>query len=86
MVDIDGELIAYIGGLDMTMGRYDDQSHPLFRQSTADDETDFYQYTIAKPVYGTYVCSECIPGLTHAYAMVGCMACLPTRVCYNVYF
>jgi hypothetical protein len=55
MMDVDGELIAYVGGLDMTSGRYDDQSHPLFRQSTADDEADYYQYTIAKPEYGTYV-------------------------------
>lgn len=57
-MDIGGDLIAYVGGLDMTSGRYDDQDHPLFRQSTADDETDYYQYTIAKPEYGVYVASQ----------------------------
>ena len=50
-MDVDDELVAYVGGIDVTSGRYDDQSHPLFRPP----ESDYYQYTIAKPVYGQYV-------------------------------
>ena len=36
------ELLAFIGGIDLTEGRWDNQKHPLFRSLQSDHEGDIY--------------------------------------------
>ncbi|KNC84776.1 hypothetical protein SARC_03018 [Sphaeroforma arctica JP610] len=42
-----GDMIAYVGGVDLTTGRYDDQSHPLVGRPANVDADDYYQNTYA---------------------------------------
>ena len=35
--------VAYVGGLDLTVGRYDDQNHSLFESTSNQHADDFYQ-------------------------------------------
>eukprot|EP00121_Abeoforma_whisleri_P005112 Awhi_evm4s4625 len=46
---IGGRLKAYVGGIDLTTGRYDDQDHQLLNRTENESADDYYQNTIADP-------------------------------------
>ena len=41
-------MVAYLGGLDLTNGRYDDQNHFLYKSCENKHVDDFYQVNKAK--------------------------------------
>eukprot|EP01134_Creolimax_fragrantissima_P007965 CFRG7965T1 len=49
VLDSGGELVGYVGGIDLTIGRYDDQIHPLFGREPNVENDDYYQSTISDP-------------------------------------
>ena len=46
--DVSCGSVAYIGGLDLTVGRYDDQNHSLFQSMANQHADDFYQVDFMK--------------------------------------
>ncbi|CAI7912346.1 unnamed protein product, partial [Closterium sp. NIES-54] len=39
-------LVGFMGGIDLSVGRYDTQEHPLFRTLHAEHQGDFYQHNV----------------------------------------
>ena len=58
IMDVDGELVAYVGGLDVTQGRFDNQDHPQWRDSDPSEQTDYYQTTLKTPTFTKYANGE----------------------------